>query len=118
MKVPALPFVVRLWAARVLAAAGVAAALSAGDPPVRLLGDAAALILCGRRRFRYAAALWFGCSSFIQMIMSADHGLGLVARAASAVALALATALLMTPLLRAAKEDARLAPLSGNWALV
>jgi hypothetical protein len=118
MKVPALPFVVRLWVARALAAVGVAATLAAGDSPVRLAIDVAALVLCAKRRFRYACALWFGCSAFVQMIVSADHGQGNLARALAAVALALATAILVTPLLRAPNQNARLAPLSGSWALV
>ena len=125
------PSRLRLWAARFLAAAGVIAALvpfanrgyaSSGAEQylylARLPVDALALWLAGRRRFRFAAAIWFGCSAFFHLVEAVDRGQSGPWGFAAAVPLVLATALLVWPMLRAKDEQARLAPLSGVWVLV
>lgn len=127
------PSRLRLWAARLLAAAGAIAAVaptflaaahaSYAYPrvdlyPLRLMVDALALWLAGRRRFRFAAAVWFGCSAFFHLVDAVDRGSGGLWGFAAALPLALATALLVWPMLRAPDEQARLAPLSGVWVLV
>ncbi|HVE86176.1 MAG TPA: hypothetical protein VND93_25140, partial [Myxococcales bacterium] len=129
MNVWLLPSRLRLWAARLLAAAGASLAVygtlqsGGGDPlplyAARLGVDAVALWLCGKRRFRFAAALWFGCSAFFHLVLGADRaGAWRGWAAAAAIPLAIATALLVWPMLRAPQERAPLAPLTGVWALV
>jgi len=126
------PSRLRLWAARFLAAAGALAAALVPFTPrwyvsfgpeqylylARLPVDAMALWLAGRRRFRFAAAVWFGCSAFFHLVVTADSGTPSPWGLAAVVPLALATALLVWPMLRAKDEQARLAPLSGVWVLV
>lgn len=118
----------RLWLARLAGALGTAVVAfhafgvqgETSAMALRIPVDAAALLLMGRRRWRFPAALWFGASAFVRLVSvgwtrdPVDYTSSLTA----AVPFAMATALLMWPLLKARREDQPLASLSGVWALV
>jgi cytochrome c peroxidase len=122
------PSRLRLWLARLAGGLGTAVGAfydfggdgNASWSALRIPVDAAALLLMGRRRWRFPAALWFGASAFVRLVsvgwmrQPEAYAISL----AAALPFAVATALLVWPLLSARRESEPLAPLSGVWALV